>query len=87
MWISGPLLLYICDAAYRSVTRQSDDACVVGVTQHPGDVIEVQLRKRGFNCTPGQVGEISQKCCTYCFVVVGSAVMSVIKACDDFDEV
>ncbi|KAK2188759.1 hypothetical protein NP493_123g05054 [Ridgeia piscesae] len=54
MWISGPLLLYICDAAYRSVTRQSDDACVVGVTQHPGDVIEVQLRKRGFNCTPGQ---------------------------------
>ncbi|KAI0209124.1 NADPH oxidase 4 [Lamellibrachia satsuma] len=54
MWISGPLLLYICDTAYRSVTRQSDDACVVGVTQHPGDVIEVQLQKRGFSCTPGQ---------------------------------
>ena len=50
-----PLLLYCCDVIHRLMTRCCTRSHVVGITYHPGDVIELHVHKEKFTARPGQV--------------------------------
>ena len=49
-----PLIIYICDATFRYF-RGQHPVSIVTTVHHPCDVLELELRKDGFVCTPGQV--------------------------------
>ncbi|XP_064610676.1 NADPH oxidase 4-like [Liolophura sinensis] len=53
LWVSGPLLVYVCDTVYR-FTRRLTQVKLVAVKNHPCDVVELQLERPGFAAKPGQ---------------------------------
>eukprot|EP01134_Creolimax_fragrantissima_P008136 CFRG8136T1 len=52
-WVIGPIIIYIverCIRAYRSTQR----VVIAKVVQHPSNVVEIQMLKKGFKATAGQ---------------------------------
>ncbi|XP_013403280.1 NADPH oxidase 4 isoform X2 [Lingula anatina] len=53
MWVGLPLLVYLVDLTYRRC-KQGHCTRILNVTEHPGDVLEIRVWKKGFKAKPGQ---------------------------------
>ncbi|XP_075453075.1 NADPH oxidase 3 [Ascaphus truei] len=52
-WVLGPLVLYICERIIR-FWRSKQEVVITKMVTHSSGVIELQMKKRGFQMEPGQ---------------------------------
>jgi NADPH oxidase len=53
MWVIGPLVFYIIERILRRI-RGKEKTIIVQAYQHPSRVLEIRMKKAGFNYSPGQ---------------------------------
>ncbi|XP_077869293.1 NADPH oxidase 2-like, partial [Saccoglossus kowalevskii] len=53
LWVIGPMFLYLVERVIRFV-RSCQNVYITKVVKHPSKVIELQLKKKGFEMFPGQ---------------------------------
>uniref|UniRef100_A0A8C3VYL7 NADPH oxidase 2 n=1 Tax=Catagonus wagneri TaxID=51154 RepID=A0A8C3VYL7_9CETA len=52
-WVLGPVVLYACERIIR-FWRFQQEVVITKVVSHPSRVLELQMKKRGFEMAPGQ---------------------------------
>ncbi|KAJ1818428.1 hypothetical protein LPJ60_004331 [Coemansia sp. RSA 2675] len=58
-YIAGPGAIYVIDRVYRFVRSRFRHPRILSVIQHPSDVIELKIEKRGMNFQVGQFAYIN----------------------------
>lgn len=55
MWLSVPIVLYVLERISRHFGPLNKSVDIVGVVEHPNDVIEIEFMQKDLKAKPGQV--------------------------------